>query len=178
MMAGDIKADVAKRMIAGVIDYCVALTGFFLLSLVLGQFIACLATAAFLLLRDSPTLELFDGASPGKKVTGLVVLQVRGQTCDHIASIKRNLSIAAFFLVSPVLVIVFAMMPFIDRGFGYLVGAAIGLLGLGVEVYEIFKDRGGQRLGDLLAGTRVIETAFQGVDSKQWASAEADAHEA
>ncbi|MDJ0837492.1 MAG: RDD family protein [Acidobacteriota bacterium] len=167
-MVGDIKADEAKRIIAGAIDFGVALIGFFILGYFLGKFIACLIAAAFLLLRDSPSLELFDGASPGKKMVGLKVLQVRGRTCDHVASIKRNLTIASFFLVSPILVIVFAVMPFIDRGFGYLVGAGIGALCLGVELYEVMTDLRGRRLGDLLAGTRVIETAFQGVDSRQW----------
>lgn len=167
-MIGVIKADEAKRIVAGVIDFAIGGLIFIVLALLIGGFIACLGAATFLLLRDNLAVDVLDGMSPGKKLMALKAVQAKEEPCDHVASIKRNLTIASFYLTSAGLVIVFALVPFVESGLGYILGALIGLLGIGIELYEVMTDPRGLRLGDLMAGTHVIETAFEGVDPTQW----------
>jgi len=166
------RADEAKRLVAGAVDLGIAWLFFALLALIAGSFPACLIVACLLLLRDSPTFERWGIASPGKRLVGLTVVGHRDRPLDHVASIERNLTTASFFLITPVMVTLFALLPFIDGAAGYLAGALLSILLLGIEVYEIVRDPRGQRLGDLLAGTMVIETAFQGLDANHWQAPE------
>nr|WP_320134798.1 RDD family protein [uncultured Amphritea sp.] len=72
--------------------------------------------------------ELYNGASPGKKAMGLVVIQDNGTPITFSSSLIRNLLRAADFL------------PFLY---------AVGLL-------SMLLNRNFQRLGDLAAGTLVV----------------------
>lgn len=171
-MLPPVKADEAKRIVACAMDFGIALVLYFLLRYLLGSFIACFAAAAFLLVRDSASIDIFDGVSPGKKMVGLKVVMNGDESCDHVASIKRNLTIASYFLLAPPLVIFFALIPLVDRQMGYVAAFLIACLAVGMELYEVMTDKKGLRLGDLLADTRVIEHAFESADHRPWAEPE------
>jgi uncharacterized RDD family membrane protein YckC len=85
------------------------------------------------------------GRSAGKLLSGLKVVRVDGEPMDFSASLLRNLPIAAPF----VLYVVPAIGPFL----AYTVGIALLL----VESYLGFYDPDGQRAGDTLAETLVVE---------------------
>lgn len=85
--------------------------------------VAMLAVLAYALLRDG----LFGGRSPGKKLMGLKVVNVRKNTpCSFKDSLLRNLT----FMV-PLLNFIECLMPFVDAE--------------------------GLRFGDKLAGTQVVD---------------------
>lgn len=85
------------------------------------------------------------GRSAGKWLTGLAVVRVDRDAMDFQSSILRNLTVAAPFL----LYLVPAVGPFL----AYTVGLAILL----IETYLGFYDPDGQRAGDTLAETLVVE---------------------
>ena len=161
------KADSAKRFVAAALDLIIAGLGYGFLFLVFGRFLGYLGASCFLLLRDQSGQWLF---SPGKKLLGLKVVRTDGGGCDHVASIKRNLTMAAFFLVAGALTLVFGILPFVDWRLAAFFGALAGLLALGMELFKLMSDERGLRLGDLLADTRVVEVAPVGGNSKQQSS--------
>jgi len=85
------------------------------------------------------------GRSAGKRLTGLKVVRVDREGMDFQSSLLRNLTVAAPFLLHPV--------PFAGPFLAYTVGAAI----LVIETYLGFYDADGQRAGDTLAETLVVE---------------------
>lgn len=85
------------------------------------------------------------GRSAGKWLAGLKVVRVDGEPMDFSASLLRNGTIAVPFL----LYLVPAVGPFL----AYTVGLAVLL----VETYLGFYDPDGQRAGDTLAETLVVE---------------------
>lgn len=85
------------------------------------------------------------GRSAGKWLAGLKVVRVDGEPMDFSSSLLRNLTIAAPFL----LYLVPAFGPFL----AYTLGTALLL----VETYLGFYDPDGQRAGDTLAETLVVE---------------------
>ena len=121
------KADVRKRFGAAAVDAIVALTGIVFWWTV-GSPVFLFASAVYIALRDA----LFaPGQSVGKFIFGLHVIQVRTQErCTRMRSLARN----AIFLVP-----------------GLNLVAAI------LECAAIARDSQGQRLGDLLAETQVID---------------------
>jgi len=153
------KADSAKRIVAAALDLGIAWVSYAILQWVFGRFLGYLGASCFLLLRDQSDPWFF---SLGKKLLGLRVVRGDGNRCDHIASIKRNLTMAAFFLVSGGLTLIFAVIPFVDWRLAVLIGALVGLLALGMELFKLLTDERGARLGDLLADTRVIDAVAFG----------------
>ena len=97
-------------------------------------------------LRDGFTFEPFMGQSLGKKLLNMraVVLDT-GENCDYILSIKRNLPfiIPMIFMVIPVV--------------GWVIGGILWFAALVIEVVLVITDENGDRLGDKIAGTRVVE---------------------
>lgn len=85
------------------------------------------------------------GRSAGKWLTGLKVVRIDRDAMDFPASMKRNLPVAAPFLLY--------LLPAVGPFLAYTVGAAI----LFVEAYLGFYDPEGQRAGDTIAGTLVVE---------------------
>ncbi len=119
------KADVSRRLSAATID------GLIVVSLGLlywnqGSLLAAIASAAYLLLRDS-----MNGQSIGKFLFGLVVISLEtGRPSSLTGSVRRNL---LFLLPGANVVAIF------------------------LEARTVVRDRQGQRLGDTLAQTQVVE---------------------
>lgn len=147
MGGGVLKADLAKRFIAAVIDAVIAaVLGFIPL-------VGSIAGAAYMLLRDGLELDFMDGRSIGKKVMKLRPVTSDGSKMTIEKSIRRNwmFGLGAFhgiLLFIPIL--------------GWLLMIILSIVGLLIGLFEIFKvltDSEGRRLGDNMAGTKVVETA-------------------
>lgn len=85
------------------------------------------------------------GRSPGKRLTGLKVVRLDREAMDYQASMVRNLPITV-----PVLLY---LIPAIGPLLAYTLGAGVLL----VEAYLGFYDPEGQRAGDTIAETLVVE---------------------
>lgn len=144
---GPVKADLGKRFIAALID------GLLAGGVSLIPFIGGIIGGAYILVRDGLELEFMDRRSIGKKLLKLRPVRDDGQPMDVVTSIKRNItlcigSVGSIFLVIPVL--------------GWIVAILLGVIGLIVAIVElimVLTDAQGRRMGDKLAGTRVIEVA-------------------
>lgn len=142
---GQSKPDIGKRAVAAIIDAVIA----FVVGLV--PFIGGIAATAYWLVRDGLELEFMDRRSIGKKVMKLRPVALDGQPVDIMTSVKRNWMFALVgigqFLIFTLVGIVLAIPLF-------LIAAVIGI----IEVVLVFTDPEGRRIGDKIAGTRVIET--------------------
>lgn len=85
------------------------------------------------------------GRSAGKRLTGLKVVRADGGPMDFQASLLRNLTVSAPFL--------FYLVPVVGPFLTFTVGLAVLL----IETYLGFYDPDGQRAGDTLAETLVVE---------------------
>lgn len=143
--AAPTKADLGKRFIAAIIDGLLAAGVSFIP--VVGGIIGGL----YVLLRDGLDLEFMDRRSIGKKLMQLRPIRLDGQPMDPMSSVKRNLPLAvgavgSVFWVIPILGWIVAI-------FFALIGLVIGI----VEVILVLTDPEGRRMGDKLAGTKVVE---------------------
>lgn len=127
------RADLTTRAVAGLVDLLLII-GLARLPDVLGL----LSAAGYILIRDG----LFDRRSIGKKLIGLrvVSLEDSGPSSTYRDSIIRN--------VPFVLIYFLLLIPY--------VGWILGSLALGVECLTAFGDKGGMRIGDMLARTQVV----------------------
>jgi uncharacterized RDD family membrane protein YckC len=147
MGGGIMKADLAKRFIAALIDGVIAAVIGFIP--VIGSFVG----AAYMLLRDGLELDFMNGRSIGKKVMKLRPVTSDGSKMTIEKSIKRNwmFALGAFngiLLFIPIL--------------GWALMIILSIIGLLIVLFEIFKvvtDSEGRRLGDNMAGTKIVETA-------------------
>ncbi len=162
------KADTVKRVAAVLIDALIAALIYLLLSILfvflqgLGYLLATAAAAAFLLFRDAIPIGDLKGASPGKRILGLRAIQGNGSLCDFTASAKRNLTVAAGWLVHGaflLLGLIFSFIPFVKviLDVANVLTGIVVLLALVMELVKVVSDEHGIRLGDLLADTIVIE---------------------
>lgn len=141
------KPDISKRAIAAIIDGAVA--G----ALGLVPLVGWIASALYVLLRDGFDFEFMDGRSVGKKLMNLRPVRLDGGKMDFATSAKRNWTICLGSLASFLLVI-----PFL--GWVLYIPTLIAAIVLGIiELVRVFTDPEGRRLGDTVAGTRVIEVA-------------------
>jgi len=125
---------VIRRILAKTIDAII----FFLCVGVFG-FIGIILGGTYILLSDTG-----NGFSAGKKLTRLKVVTTEGKEPSLTASVLRN---------APVLLTLLSIyIPFL----GMLI-ALFAISFLIVEVYLIWKEPTGQRVGDLIASTRVID---------------------
>jgi uncharacterized RDD family membrane protein YckC len=85
-----------------------------------------------------------NGQSLGKMVVGLEVVDEEGNPCDIKASIYRNIPFVLFFFF-PVLHVL-----------GLILLVLVGLPLLLIELWLVVVDDTGERLGDRVAGTRVV----------------------
>ena len=139
------RVDIGKRAIALIIDAVITLVVGFV------PIAGGIAATAYWLLRDGMDLEFMDHRSIGKKVMKLRPVSLDGQPLDMTASIKRNWMFGLGGLTQ-----LFAM-TFI----GLVIAIPLGLVALVIGIIEIvlvFTDAEGRRIGDKMAGTRVIET--------------------
>ncbi len=131
-----IKVARLSRLIAKSIDlfvvFCFSVL-FFPLGLVLG--------VLYLSLSDG----LLMGQSMGKRFMGFSVKSLEdGSPCSYKQSIIRNLPIT--------IPLFFCVIPF----WGWLIGALLGLMLIGLEVYLLYNLDSGHRLGDVMADTSVM----------------------
>jgi uncharacterized RDD family membrane protein YckC len=135
------KADLAKRLIAALIDG--------VLASVVGVIpvIGALVGAAYMLVRDGLELDFMHGRSIGKHLMKLRPIRLDGQPMDIMTSVKRNIP----FAIGPAIMII----PIL----GWIIGPVIALIIGVIEIVLVLTDRDGRRLGDKFAETKVIEVA-------------------
>lgn len=141
------KADVTKRFIGALIDGLLA-GGVSLIPLVGG-----IVAAAYMLLRDGLEIEFIDRRSIGKKLIKLRAVRLDGAPMDIETSVKRNLPLAVGAVGS-----IFWVIPVLGWALAILLGV-IGMILVLVEGIMVLTDPEGRRMGDKLAGTKVIEVA-------------------
>lgn len=141
------KTDPVKRLIAVIIDLLVA----YLIGVIplLGGIIG----AGYMLLRDALPIEALEYKSIGKKVMKLSVVKTGapGTKIEYMDSVNRNW----MFAMGPVMML-FLFIPVI----GWLINVVLALGGLCIgvyEVYRVFSDPEGLRLGDQMADTMVVD---------------------
>ncbi|UCG37876.1 MAG: RDD family protein [bacterium] len=130
------KAGVLKRIMARLVDILIA----WALVLVIPP-VGFLAGFLYLAAADG----VQKGQSLGKMVFGLEVLTREGTPCDLKSSLYRNLPF--------VLALVFAAIPLL----GWILLLIAGIPILLIELWLVVVDEKGERLGDRIAGTTVVE---------------------
>lgn len=141
------KADLTKRIVAGIIDAVLAMVVGFI------PLVGGIVSTAYWLARDGLDIEFMPNRSLGKKVAGLKPVTLDGRPVDLETSLKRNWpfaigGIAQILLFIPVI--------------GWLLMVPVAFLALAaviVEIVLVITDDEGRRMGDKLAGTRVVETS-------------------
>jgi uncharacterized RDD family membrane protein YckC len=145
--AAPAKADLTKRIIAAIIDGVVG----GVVSIV--PLVGGLAAAAYWLCRDGLEIDFMDRRSLGKKVMKLRPVTQDGTPMDLAKSVRRNWMFGIGGLISVLLFI-----PIL--GWLLIIPVALVAFGLGiVEIFLVITDPKGQRLGDRMAKTQVIEVA-------------------
>lgn len=141
------KPDTSKRIVAAVIDCVVAAV----LNMIpaLGGLIA----AAYWLVRDGLEIDFMDRRSIGKKVMKLRPVRLDGQPMDIATSARRNWMFALGGVVWFLKYII--ILGWLLIGPVLLAAVALGFY----ELYRVITDPQGRRLGDVMAGTKVIEVA-------------------
>jgi uncharacterized RDD family membrane protein YckC len=141
------KADLGKRIVAGLIDGGLA----FVVGLI--PVIGGLIAAGYWLVRDGLDIEFMDHRSIGKKIMKLRPVTLDGAPVDIMTSVKRNWMFAIGGLAS-----VLTYIPII--GWLLLIPVVLVALVIGiVELVLVLTDAKGRRFGDKLAATQVVETA-------------------
>ena len=143
--------DLAKRVIAAIIDFAAITVVYMVIAMVLGivlggfgVMVAGLVAFAAVLARD----VALQGRSLGKKIMGLNVASASGGPITAEQSAKRNLTLSIGFLSTAARVI-----PIIGLPLSWL----LSLAGFGLGCYELYLVATGKpRLGDQIAGTHVV----------------------
>lgn len=141
------KADVGKRFIAALID------GLLAGAVSLIPFIGGIIGGAYMLVRDGLDLDFAKRRSIGKQVMKLRAVRLDGKPVDIETSLKRNLPLCIGYFGW-----IFMVIPLL----GWAIAIVLGLIGVVVAIIEAIKvltDPEGRRIGDGLAGTKVIEVA-------------------
>jgi uncharacterized RDD family membrane protein YckC len=138
------RPDPIKRIAAGLVDGIPS----YLIAFI--PFIGGLISAIYLALRDGLPTGENQTQSLGKRLLGLkTIRQPDGAPCDYLSSLLRNLPFAvpALIMVHPVR--------------GWILGSFIWGALLVIEILLIVVDENGERLGDRLAGTAVVDVSEQ-----------------
>lgn len=138
------KADISKRLIAGIIDAVIA----FAIGLI--PLIGGLIGAAYWLIRDGLELDFMDHRSIGKKLVKLRPVTLDGSPVDIMVSVKRNWMFALGGVVQLLIYTIVGILLAIPLAF-------VALLLFIVEFVLVLTDAQGRRLGDKIANTIVIE---------------------
>ena len=141
------KADPVKRIIAFVIDAVASMIVGFI------PLVGGIIGALYMLLRDALPIEALEYKSIGKKLLKLSVVNTEDPTAkvDYAMSAKRNW----MFALGPIMLF-FLFIPILGWIIDILLGIAVFILVI-IEIVKLFTDEKGQRLGDKMAGTMVIE---------------------
>lgn len=145
--AAPTKADLGKRCIAAIIDGLLTAGVSFI------PVVGPIFGGLYVLLRDGLDVEFMDRRSLGKKLIKLRPVRLDGQPMDPVTSVKRNLPLAVGSVGS-----LFWFIPIL----GWMVAIFFGLIGLVIGIVElvlVLTDPEGRRMGDKLAGTKVVEAA-------------------
>ena len=130
------KSSVLKRVMARIVDLLIA----WVLALFLPP-AGVILGMVYLAVADG----LQKGQSLGKMVFGLDVVKPDGSPCDLRSSMFRNIPFVLMYL--------FFALGF----FGWILLVIVGLPILLIELWLIYVDNKGERLGDRIADTRVVE---------------------
>ena len=131
------KADLTHRFLAKFIDGLIA-SAFYLILFPVGV----LMGVTYLIIADG----LFGGRSLGKRIIGLKVINIEdGGRITFKQSMIRN---ALFGII-----LLFSIVPYL----GWVLIFTLGLLVIIFEIYYVIVDENGLRVGDLAAGTMVID---------------------
>jgi uncharacterized membrane protein len=142
-----VKADPVRRIIAIVIDgVAAAIVGII-------PFVGGIIGALYMLFRDALPIEALEYKSIGKKLLKLSVVRTEGSASriDYGTSAKRNW----MFALGPVMMFLL-FIPIVGWVLDILIGIACLVLVI-IELVKIFSDPQGLRLGDKMAGTKVVE---------------------
>ena len=135
------KADIVHRAIAKAID--LVIVG--MLAYLLPSIFGVLSAGLYILISDG----FFHGQSVGKKLTRIKVVLTDPEKSGKICTFRQSLIRNAPYAV----VIVFGFIPFI----GWFIIFPLGVLFLVVETYFAYSDDQGIRMGDIYAGTQVVD---------------------
>ncbi|RLB19688.1 MAG: RDD family protein [Deltaproteobacteria bacterium] len=141
------KADPVKRIIAIVIDgVATMIVGFI-------PFVGGIIGALYMLFRDALPIEALEYKSIGKKFLKLSVVKTEGSPgrIDYATSAKRNW----MFALGPIMMFLL-FIPVIGWILDILIGIGCFVIAI-IELVKIFSDEQGIRLGDKMAGTKVVE---------------------
>ena len=138
-------ADIGKRAVAAIIDAVIAMV------VGLVPIAGGIAATAYWLVRDGMDLDFMDHRSIGKKLVKIRPVTLDGQPPDIMTSVRRNWmfalgGVAQFFAMT-----IIGLVVAIPIG---LIAFVIGI----VEVVLVVVDQDRRRIGDKMAGTRVIES--------------------
>ena len=141
------KADPVKRIIAFIIDAVASMIVGFI------PLVGGIIGALYMLLRDALPIEALEYKSIGKKLLKLSVVNTEAPSSkvDYVISAKRNW----MFALGPIMLF-FIFIPILGWIIDILLGIAVLILVI-IEIVKIFTNEKGQRLGDKMAGTMVIE---------------------
>ncbi|OPX40539.1 MAG: hypothetical protein B1H13_07045 [Desulfobacteraceae bacterium 4484_190.3] len=136
-----------KRIIAIVIDgVATMIVGFI-------PFVGGIIGALYMLFRDALPIEALEYKSIGKKFLKLSVVKTEGSPgrIDYATSAKRNW----MFALGPIMMFLL-FIPVIGWILDILIGIGCFVIAI-IELVKIFSDEQGIRLGDKMAGTKVVE---------------------
>jgi uncharacterized RDD family membrane protein YckC len=141
-----VKADLSKRLLAGLIDGVLCA----LVSLV--PVLGGLVGAVYVVVRDGIDVEFMKRRSIGKQVMKVRPVRLDGQPMDLATSVKRNFPFMVGLLGLPFLII-----PILGWGIAMLLGVVQLAIGI-IELVLVLTDPEGRRMGDKFAGTKVIDS--------------------
>jgi uncharacterized RDD family membrane protein YckC len=136
-----VKADLTKRAIAAIIDSVLAS----IVSLI--PVVGGIVGAAYILVKDGLDIDFMNKRSLGKVLMKLRPIRLDGQAMDLNTSMRRNWPLAIGSLI--------AIIPLV----GWLVAVPVALVIGIIELVLVLTDSEGRRMGDKLAGTKVIEVS-------------------
>lgn len=140
------KPDITTRAVAAFIDLLVVI-GLSRLPDVLGF----LSASGYILVRDG----LFEGRSVGKRLADITVVSETGTT-GYRESLIRNTTFEIAYILF--------LIPYL--------GWLLGPLAVIIECLTALGDENGQRIGDIIAGTKVVRSRAAGADAEPVVKAE------
>lgn len=156
------RIDIQKRFVALIIDVVVSYFAGIIVSFipVVNSFLPVYATMIlYLLCRDF----LFEGRGVGKNLMGIQVVDIAtGTPCSLVQSVQRNVILLAPYIVLQAVSIVLRFIPisWLNQAVMNLINV-VGMFYVGIviplEGYRAYSRIDGQRIGDEIAGTTLVE---------------------
>lgn len=138
------KTDLFERLSAKFIDFVIAA-----MLIVYHPLVGVLAAITYILLSDA----LMNGQSVGKRLIGLKVVNIsdgkQGESCDIRRSMIRN----AIFAIAMLIYMLVHWIPYLGNLISTLAIVAINAY----EIFRLYNDDHGLRLGDILSETAVVK---------------------